>query len=104
MLISGKFAVKSSVLIHTQEETQSFLKSLAVCSQNLKCLNVYDIWTCNPTSRNLSKGNKQKCKTKNITAVVILNSDKMEKRKWLNYSIHATKHYITIIYHAYNKF
>ena len=42
--------------------------------------------------------------TKNITTIVILNSDKMEERKWLNYSIHATKHYITIIYYAYNKF
>lgn len=42
--------------------------------------------------------------TKNITTVVILNCDKMEKRKWLNYSSHATKHYITIIYYAYNKF
>ena len=41
-------------MIILQEETQSFLKSFAVCSQNLKCLNVYDIWTCNPTSRNLS--------------------------------------------------
>lgn len=35
----------------------------------------------------------------------ILNSDKMEKGgNGLNYGIHATKHYRTIKYHAYDEF